>query len=312
MINCASPFFIGFLFMAFYWAFMGTKCQVYLRSFIIINFPTTHCQTTLNTMVINFVLIIAPSSALPPSNYVLTTRLVTSSIPPYQPLPLWIVSFITITPPLSTIVDLPIIHALLFHGPNTTPNNFHQYHNFPTCSSFTITTSALLGDYSSKPHSSYHPFPLDLGLGFPFGCAQNISPRFSSTTNRIFAFLQCYISSNNLALFIGQVDSRPHGCCSVVFFLVILLMVSHITSPRGSKTTQGNFSTTTLLLIGGLKNLIKWTFILHSSYGIKIPLSTIHSSWLSTPQMPPTKFHFGLCTQIFKCNVGPCPLFFNF
>jgi hypothetical protein len=74
--------------MAFYWAFMGTKCQVYLRSFILINLQTTHCQTTLNTMVINFVLIIAPSSAPPPPNYVLTTHLVTSSIPPYQPLPL--------------------------------------------------------------------------------------------------------------------------------------------------------------------------------------------------------------------------------
>lgn len=141
-----------------------------------------------------------------------------------------------------------------------------------------MTTSALLGDYSSKPHSSYHPFPLDLGLGFPFGCAQNISPRFSSTTNCIFVFLQRYISSNNLTLFIGQVDSRPHGCCSMVSFLVILLMTSHITSPRGSKTTQGNSSTTTLLLTRGLINHIKQTFIFHSSYGIKIPISTIHSS----------------------------------
>jgi hypothetical protein len=121
--------FIGSLFMAFYWNFMGTKCQVYLRSFILINLPTTHCQTTLNTMVINFVLIIAPSSAPPPPNYVLTTCLVIYFILLYQPLPLWIVSFIAITPPLYTIVYLPITHVLLFHGPTTTPNNFHQYHN---------------------------------------------------------------------------------------------------------------------------------------------------------------------------------------
>ncbi len=102
-------FFIGSLFMAFYWAFMGTKCQVYLRSFILINLPTTHCQTTLNTMVINFVLVIAPSSAPPPPNYVLTTHLVTSSIPAYQPLPLWIVSFVAITHPYP-----PLLISLLF------------------------------------------------------------------------------------------------------------------------------------------------------------------------------------------------------
>lgn len=61
----------------------------------------------------------------------------------------------------------------------------------------------------------------------------------------------------------------------------------------------------------GLWNLTRLTFLLRSSYGIKLPLSTLRPNLFSIWQMPLVKLHTRSCRWIFKRNMGPCPFFFN-
>jgi hypothetical protein len=122
-------------------------------------------------------------------------------------------------------------------------------------------------------------FPI-LPLFFHLMCKQTIpSPLLSPLTNLWPFILFC----------LKEQQSHP--------FPSLLVSLMFRPYSHGPITTPDNFN---LLLRKRSRNLARWTFLSHSNYGIKLPLSTIH---------PHKHLHRILVWWIFSLNTCLFPLF---
>ncbi len=165
-----------------------------------------------------------------------------------------------------------------------------------------------------EPCLNHHSFPFcnNLVLGLPFGCVQNISPRFSST---VIVLLNSHTIIKKCKKpysfhWIGWLKTlwiSLHGTYSCYSFNGPSYC-PHIAPMRSAHKAWEDLNTLELILRKGLKKLPKLILSLRWSYGIKHPLLAIHPIQVYSLQALPSKFYFGSCRWIFMCSV-PLPPF---